>query len=569
VTRSRSFLTLLILFVGSVAQAQDRAPIYASSSGISDFLSRAVREIRLEPGDSVMLRALTLKGQAPTTRLAPNSRQAIHHDKCGTGLLGHAHEIASQYRDTRLPGSAAVGTSNPLAMPPGFNHAIRSPRGLFTIHYYRGSMADAATDDFAVNVARFCDEAYALEVEQLGYAKPPFTGADSTYHIYIGDLGPRGVYGYVERTDGGELGLTPSGVLRTRSFMVIDNDFMEVIFTTKGLLGARVTIFHEFHHMIQFGSYGNDNSDNYFQEMTATWMETLAEPDANDYLQYVDDYLRNLSLRFDKPVEAGRYGQVLWIEFLAYRYRRDFIRQVWEHYRDVTGDPLPSFDAKLREKGSSFACAYAQFGEELFFIGSRSRPGTPFEDAGLLPKDSLLTVEWLEPGEAASELAFGASLHLFASSFGRDTVVLSIARDTARLVNATITNATIVSPTQYIAEYSDAARFCESFGGPYQTLAEAFPQPYIFDPESRGIAILASGARRPATGRLSVHSASMTEVRTIEVTSEKFDQLGDNHYLFWDGRDAFGKPVPSGIYLYSIEADGEQRAGKVVVIRKQ
>ncbi len=35
----------------------------------------------------------------------------------------------------------------------------------------------------------------------------------------------------------------------------------------------------------------------------------------------------------------------------------------------------------------------------------------------------------------------------------------------------------------------------------------------------------------------------------------------------WDGRDADGSPLPSGVYFYRVEADGESAVGKVVIRR--
>jgi flagellar hook assembly protein FlgD len=44
--------------------------------------------------------------------------------------------------------------------------------------------------------------------------------------------------------------------------------------------------------------------------------------------------------------------------------------------------------------------------------------------------------------------------------------------------------------------------------------------------------------------------------------------ISGRYYMQWDGRDDIGKYVSSGIYIYSIEVDGERRQGKLVVVRK-
>lgn len=514
-----------------------------------------------------MLHALVVRGLTTDARIIP--------EKCGTGVLGHAHALTNSPKDTW---SVRI-----QAAPPASDVYFLSPSGRFKIHYIRQGTG-ATAEAYVQAVARFADEAYQFEIEQLGYVKPPYTAADSTYHLYLSNIGASGNYGYTDEVIGGELATTPSGLRRVRTFMVIENDFLDSVdreidgvirrvpvFPTQGLDAARITVFHEFHHMVQFGSYGRDFTDGYLQEMTSTWFEMLSDADVNDYIQYIPDYIGSLTLSFDKSPRLGRYGQAIWLEFLASRFDRNTIRSVWEHYRDISAEPLEAFGAVLKNAGSSFSCEYAKFGEELFFTGNKTRVRTPFSDASRFPRE-YLEVHRVAPGEPyAANPAFVASLHLVSTGFGADSVVLSIARDTARLASANIVTAIIDGPSSYSTVYSDPARFCESFGEPERTNAEVFPQPFIIDtrmpdPAARTpVSILIGTDRLPVNTSLAIHSLSMNEITTLEGPVEA---RGGGYYLRWDGLDAAGKPVPSGIYLYSIDTDGQERTGKIVVIRK-
>jgi flagellar hook assembly protein FlgD len=39
------------------------------------------------------------------------------------------------------------------------------------------------------------------------------------------------------------------------------------------------------------------------------------------------------------------------------------------------------------------------------------------------------------------------------------------------------------------------------------------------------------------------------------------------HELTWDGRDNDGREMPSGVYFYQLEVDGEDHNGKMVLVR--
>ena len=39
------------------------------------------------------------------------------------------------------------------------------------------------------------------------------------------------------------------------------------------------------------------------------------------------------------------------------------------------------------------------------------------------------------------------------------------------------------------------------------------------------------------------------------------------HSVVWDGRDAFGRSVTSGLYLYRLEAGAEAATGRMVMVK--
>ena len=134
-----------------------------------------------------------------------------------------------------------------------------------------------------------------------------------------------------------------------------------------------------------------------------------------------------------------------------------------------------------------------------------------------------------------------------------------------RLQNVDIVSVVIDGPASYSVVYGDPARFCSVFGEPLRIDAEVFPQPFVLEKQSSGVQILVATSRAPLTTSVGIHTTSMNEIVTLDGPVQ-FKAGG--YYLNWNGLDASGRPVASGIYLYTVDADGEERTGKIVVVRR-
>jgi hypothetical protein len=158
---------------------------------------------------------------------------------------------------------------------------VTSPSGRFEIHFaLTGFHAVDPKDDnrngipdYIDETARTFDRLWELQVDQLGY-RPPISDGDEYYDIYIQRLGGQSVYGWAYQ-DAGTLEIT------TSSYIVIDKNFTDNIYATRGLNGLHVTAAHEFFHAVQFAYYANAN---------ATWMEDIAYGQINDYYQYLPQF---------------------------------------------------------------------------------------------------------------------------------------------------------------------------------------------------------------------------------------------------------------------------------------
>ncbi|HEY3875091.1 MAG TPA: hypothetical protein VGM92_06415, partial [Candidatus Kapabacteria bacterium] len=342
-------------------------------------------------------------------------------------------------------------TTYPL--PTGFPDSLLSDSGRFMIYYYAQSNDpdSISTPDFVKRAAEDADSAYAFEIGVLGYTPPAYTveyfdrvNKDTVrhYNVYLTSFhSPNGyeAYGATFILDSGQLADSPSGNDLFRSYIQTDDAFTSAIFATHGLDALRITIFHEFFHMIQFSGYGHPPnfaspySDYvYFQEMSSVWMEWLSTPTVKDYLNYVSDYLSTLDVQFDETLTGG-YGQYIFFAYLTNRFHdTSIVKKIWEYYRDSSADPITCIDEVLRrDYNSSFCEAYENFGARMIQTGRRFGGETVIPDAAVLPVDKI-PVETIPVSSIVPVQISALSLQFFDAGIGQDTCIAVLARDTSR-----------------------------------------------------------------------------------------------------------------------------------------
>jgi len=68
----------------------------------------------------------------------------------------------------------------------------------------------------------------------------------------------------------------------------------------------------------------------------------------------------------------------------------------------------------------------------------------------------------------------------------------------------------------------------------------------------------------PTTASLKIYDLSGRLIRTI---LEDEPLVSDEHSYRWDGRDQYGRDVPSGVYLYRLETDNLRKTGRCLVVK--
>jgi hypothetical protein len=168
--------------------------------------------------------------------------------------------------------------------------------------------------------------------------------------------------------------------------MVLENDYLEVPkFRTTGIDGLKITIFHEFHHAIQY--YMTDNNARVLAEMTSTFMEYRFFPEILDYLQWTKNWFEapmKLSLTNEESADAG-YSMAL---FFQYTYRKFGDGVQLELWKELTKN-INSVDAlnnTLITKSSNLKEAFCEFSTWMYYTGIYSSSDNYFQNAMELPE---------------------------------------------------------------------------------------------------------------------------------------------------------------------------------------
>ena len=257
-----------------------------------------------------------------------------------------------------------------------------SDKGHFRVHYdLAGTDAPDLTDtdlngvpDYVDSALVYLEYAWKIIVVDLGYGPPKFDGTKGgsrdVVDCYMKELSPEKNYGYTSPDDNG------SG----SSYILIDNDFSEAIYPTKGYDALKVTTAHEFFHVIHYTYYGGSDAI-WWMEQSAVWLEDRAWDDVDDYINYLYLLFDERDLPLDSSNGSFMYGATLFAFHIAQKYGEDTIRLIWNELRDRQNGKIENFNAVLPEGVSR---AISDLAVWMYFTGSRANPDNFFSEADII-----------------------------------------------------------------------------------------------------------------------------------------------------------------------------------------
>ncbi len=242
--------------------------------------------------------------------------------------------------------------------------------------------------DYVRKVLEVAEHTYEVQNVKLGWREPKSDGRRGgggvgKTDIYLSQIGGQ-LFGYAA-PDRGQFGNGKRIPRRLHGYLVLDNDYSAFEFPgTDPMQDLRVTIAHEYNHILQFGY--DAFQDPWFAESTATWMEDQVYNGIDDYFRYVRRWVHRLSTPLTTS-SIKQYGSAVWAQWLARRYDPAMIRKAWAmaiHTRPG-GFSLGVYDRAIRSAGSSdfsreftrFAAATAEWRTGRGFRESRRFPDVP------------------------------------------------------------------------------------------------------------------------------------------------------------------------------------------------
>lgn len=272
-----------------------------------------------------------------------------------------------------------------------------SPGGHFIFYYDTSGTHQISTideegngvPDYIDSAAVIFDRVWDVEIDQLGFQPPLDAGGNPVelYPIYFTIL-PSNLYGqtWLEAP----IRSVPDA---WTSYIEINTDLEAPSLYTQGLDGLRVTAAHEFNHAIQLGyRVWEDEYDTiidlFLMEMTSTWMEDYVYDEINDYYQYLDQLFRLVgSIRFTSIYNVFPYGNSIYLHMLEQLFGPEIVVQIWQRIRTEPG--MEALDYVLRRYASSWPVTQNLYARWLYFTGERYVPGRFFPEAAFYPMLSI------------------------------------------------------------------------------------------------------------------------------------------------------------------------------------
>lgn len=558
----------------------------AASVEAETLVEQAYGAGKLDLGTALLYQ---MQGMRDVQSLPPAYREQPQRAVCGT-----PHAVQAVAAMSHLGEEYRQRLGKIVQRRPSADRDAVSPSGRFRVHYdIEGAEAVDLTDgdgngipDYVDLTMVVLDSVWVLQVEVFGYNPPPDDGGvdGDEYDVYIVDLGRGGAYGFTY----------PEGAGKTSpSYLEIDNDYANPIYQqTKGLDALRVTIAHEFHHAIQFGYYQGSDSI-WWQESTSTWMEEVAYPEVDDYLQYLPSFLGAPQRALNSGSRVGAdfhiYGTSIFSLFLDQRYGRHVNRLIWEEMGRRGHARLENFNRMLLDiQPGGLSVALSQFAVWNYFTGVRFREGYYAEGQKypLVPTRDIRVDEGVDGSDEYELDATGTAYVRLKPELRGGGVELAFRpgrgswRRHLLLVgtDSVVVQALSEEQTSVVGwdQYSEVVMVITS--GEESGFAYPYAVDAVYDPELTDVPpALASSLRPPLPNPF--RSGAGGQVRFVfdlAQASERtrlslFAAAGDlvwqsdlgpraarqGHSVQWNGRNAAGKPVAAGVYYLILETDGQ------------
>lgn len=417
------------------------------------------------------------------------------------------------------------------------------------------------------------------------YLPPPFEPGYTKYNLYITELGS-GLYGQtIPSINPINPGQPP---YRYYTYIEIDNDFISVYPTSRGIAGLKVTAAHEFHHAVQLGSYGYREFDRYFYEITSTWVEDLIFDEVNDYYQYIKTPQNTPRGHFATPEISListdgliEYSRAILGKFLQEKFSPSVMKNTWDLFKSQIPFQVASIYAlnqALIRENSSLRLAFVEFAEWNYFTGERAKELGTYKEAKFYPLiksktqlevpnsgrtiiDSLQNLSTIyQPikyNNATSTIIIN-NLNYEATLLGNQKYF----KFTLNLTSTGNANYKQVLPNLYAKLITNDIENW-NFGSLDQTITAnvfAYPNPFLI---GEGGTVKFIIPENNTDVDLLIYNSDMNLIYKNQYILTPYTK-----YIEWNAKNNNGEFVSSGIYIFVISTKTKDFIGKLAIIQK-
>ncbi len=245
---------------------------------------------------------------------------------------------------------------------------------------------------------------------------------------------------------------------------------------------------------------------------------------------------------------------------------------IWGHYHSVPEDNKTSHTAHPFDLGCQSVITYRQY--RMVRVHNGNISPTLMQQAG-----TALTKSWSGPNDGSRTRLTVAVTNSSTESWEHARVVFHMVDHDSFYAATGGTVAQTIREGGMIHVYVDCTL---TGGGGVTTLSVAPTTPIPSDVGGTPFATLrlespAPSPYRPGSGRLALRytlpAACTVRLEVCDAAGRRVATLADGlqgpglHAAAWDGRDAGGRAAAAGVYFVRLAAQGEERSGRVVVVR--
>jgi hypothetical protein len=525
-------------------------------------------------------------------RLPERFRIEGGHLKCGTSILMEAcEELAAMGRGDAVADLRARPTNLPLTRT----------TANFTIHYTT-SGSDAVSEAYVDVIQDACEVSYAAFHTTYGYAPPPgdgeLGGGTDLTDVYVHALG------------GNTMGMTePETSVPGYPPYYDFTGFFHVNTNISGVGDRKVTVAHEYMHVVQFG-YNANNINDWWLENCAMMGEEYAYDSVNGYRGYLPQWMGWIHESLYTHDESFEYGQISWPMYQSERFSPDLVLDIWTRLAmSYTFFDDPVIEPALAVYGYTLLQANNEFKIWSVYTNFRN-DGNHFQEAGawstyLYPDKTLSAYPTGEQHPSATKRpqALGSSFMAFQPEAGSTDNTLVVTFDgpiCTYSVTLFLKQSGVAGYVEYYMPIDAAGNGTISLPD-WDTADWAFMlinmndactgwRDFIFSADTEmGTQSIAEGEGAGLRARLypnypnpvsdrtalsySLPRQSAVDARIVDATGRLVrtlftgDQNAGTYEIMWNRQDDGGREVASGAYYAIVRVDGQELTRQLTVLK--